>query len=759
MNSLSNAQKAGDYQLNKKRGILKLIPKKDKNPCFLQNWRPISLLNTDYKLIAHILANRLQHVLPEIVSQNQNGYLRERYIGYNIRTIIDIIDNATLNNQPCLIAFLDFEKAFDRIDWKFIKKSLTFFNFGKNFKNWIKIMYNDVSSCTLNNGYSSTFFPIKRGVRQGCPLSALLFILCVELLSIHIEYNNNIKGVSINQNEQKLTQLADDTTLFLKDVSSLRYALEALDNFQKISGLKLNRSKTEVLALGSHDNLKQLKLKIVGNTCSLGIWYSKSLDDIILNNHLKKLEDIKTLFNTWKRRKLTLYGKATVIKTLAIPKLNHVIANLATPEWFSEGIQKLIIDFIWDGKPPKIKTSVIRNTIQRGGLKIPDVELHIKSQKISWIKRMLKQNLQASWMQLLCTTLPEMKLTDMLKCSINPNDIAVDIPTFYKQILADWYEIKASPKSAFDVRREIIWYNKYIQINGNCVFQKSLYDKGIITLHNLLLENGTFMSYEQFIEKYNVRLNFLKYMALIDAIPQKWKSIVKTQNIPHSALNNQEVPHMKVGMNMKDIRQVKTCEIYSSLLSSIETNPPCVDAWSKRISTVLTENDWKKIFSLPKLTTLETKVLNVQYKILHRCYATDSKIAKWNKNKNPICPKCKLKANIVHNFFFCNEIKTFWCRFEQWYFENFNTENIHLSLEDVIFGKYNGCDNECLNHALLYAKFYIHKQYILGKTVAFENYQSFYNFVLECEKQRYIMNNKIDTFNKKFIKCKLLSRI
>ena len=107
---------------------------------------------------------------------------------------------------------------------------------------------------------------------------------------------------------------------------------------------------------------------------------------------------------------------------------------------------------------------------------------------------MLKQNLQASWMQLLCTTLPEMKLTDMLKCSINPNDIAVDIPTFYKQILADWYEIKASPKSAFDVRREIIWYNKYIQINGNCVFQKSLYDKGIITLHNLLLENGTFMS-------------------------------------------------------------------------------------------------------------------------------------------------------------------------------------------------------------------------------------------------------------------------
>ena len=79
-----------------------------------------------------------------------------------------------------------------------------------------------------------------------------------------------------------------------------------------------------------------------------------------------------------------------------------------------------------------------------------------------------------------------------------------------------------------------------------------------------------------------------------------------------------------------------------------------------------------------------------------------------------------------------------------------------MSVEDVIFGKYNGCDNDCLNHAILYAKFYIHKQYIQGKTVAFENYRYFYNFVLECEKQRYTMKNKIDSFNKRFKKCNLL---
>ena len=249
------------------------------------------------------------------------------------------------------------------------------------------------------------------------------------------------------------------------------------------------------------------------------------------------------------------------------------------------------------------------------------------------------QNSKASWMQLLYTTLPKMRLDDILKCSINPNDIILDIPSFYRQILVAWYELRSSPNSALDVRREIIWYNKNIQINGTCLFQKSLYDKGICLLNDLLHENGAFMSYEQFLEKYNVKLNFLKYIALIDAIPQRWKAILKTQVIPCNVVNNQEAPHLKIGMNMKDIRQVKTCEIYLSLLSNIETNPPCIVAWSKRMPRAITENDWKKIFLLPKLTTLETKVLNVQYKILHHCYATDSKISKWNKNKKPICTK------------------------------------------------------------------------------------------------------------------------
>ena len=172
-----------ELSIEQRRGILKLILKKDKNPCFLKNWRPISLLNSDYKIIAQIFAIRLQKVLPTLIGETQNGYIKGRFIGYNIRTIIDIINYTNIKNKDCLIAFLDFEKAFDSIDWKFLNNTLTAFNFGPFFKDIIKTMYTNVTSCVINNGYSSEFIPIQRGIRQGCPLSALLFILAVEPLA------------------------------------------------------------------------------------------------------------------------------------------------------------------------------------------------------------------------------------------------------------------------------------------------------------------------------------------------------------------------------------------------------------------------------------------------------------------------------------------------------------------------------------------------------------------------------------------------
>ena len=119
---------------------------------FLKNWRPIHLLNTDYKIVAKVLANRLKNVLHHLISHCQTGFLKGRFIGENIRLALDIIDFTNLNNIPGFMVLLDFEKAFDNLNWSFIDKCLSLYNFGYSFRKWFAILYSSPMACLCNNG-------------------------------------------------------------------------------------------------------------------------------------------------------------------------------------------------------------------------------------------------------------------------------------------------------------------------------------------------------------------------------------------------------------------------------------------------------------------------------------------------------------------------------------------------------------------------------------------------------------------------------
>ena len=119
IDSFNYAFKCGRLSIVQRRSILSIIPKKQKDIRYLKNWRPLSLLNTDYKILTKALATRLQCVLDEVISPDQNGYIKNRFIGENIRTIADVIELANKTNETGLIALLDFEKAFDTVNWLF----------------------------------------------------------------------------------------------------------------------------------------------------------------------------------------------------------------------------------------------------------------------------------------------------------------------------------------------------------------------------------------------------------------------------------------------------------------------------------------------------------------------------------------------------------------------------------------------------------------------------------------------------------------
>ena len=363
IDSFNYAFKSGSLSISQRRGIISLIPKKFKDKTILENLRPISLLNVDYKILTKTIAKRLEKVLPNIINIDQTGYVKGRYIGENIRLIQDVIHFTNLTNQKGIAIFLDFKKAFDSVEWSYLNAALELFNFGPDILNWIKIIYNDVSNCVVNNGHGSTFFHLQRGVRQGCPLSGILFVLGIELFARALKNKASVKGIRVDDHEIKIAQYADDTTVFVRDMESVLELLDFLSGeFSSLSGLEINTSKTEAMWLGQWKNnqdtpfaFKWPKEPIL----SLGVFFSHNQTDADELNFGAKIRDLENSLHTWKRRKLTLYGKINIVKTLGLSKLIFNASVLYIPHHYIEQINKITFNFIWDGKPAKIKRKTL----------------------------------------------------------------------------------------------------------------------------------------------------------------------------------------------------------------------------------------------------------------------------------------------------------------------------------------------------------------------------------------------------------------
>ena len=229
--SFNQTYTIGYLSVSQRQGVITCLPKEGKSKCYLKIWRPISLLNVDYKSCASAIALRFKKILTYLISDTQMGFMKERFIGECTRLICDIIEKCDESNIPGVLILLDFEKAFDSVEWNFICKSLEFLGFGPSIIHWFETFYQNSESCVLNNGHLSRHFKVERGDRQGDrqgdPLSPYLFILSVELFNAAIKFHPNINGIKIDDSEFLISLYADDSTLILEDdTQSLNHALE-----------------------------------------------------------------------------------------------------------------------------------------------------------------------------------------------------------------------------------------------------------------------------------------------------------------------------------------------------------------------------------------------------------------------------------------------------------------------------------------------------------------------------------------------------
>ena len=171
--SLNYAFKYGELSNSQKQAVITLVEKKGKDKRQMKNWRPISLINVDAKIASKILAKRLENVPPEIIHFDQSAFVKGRTIFDAIRTIDDVIEHTMNRDISGILMAIDFEKAFDSLNFNFLIRALHAFNFGPSFIQRVRVLYNKVSSCVMYNGFTTGPFSLSREVRQGDPLSPL----------------------------------------------------------------------------------------------------------------------------------------------------------------------------------------------------------------------------------------------------------------------------------------------------------------------------------------------------------------------------------------------------------------------------------------------------------------------------------------------------------------------------------------------------------------------------------------------------------
>ena len=683
---------AGEMSFSQKQSVIRLIPKKGKDLALVKNWRPISLMNVDAKLLSKALTFRLEKHLYKLTSKEQTAFVKGRLLQDNIHSIGQAITYAVKNKRAAQIFSIDFKKAFDSLEHSYLWEVLRSMNIGETFIGMVKTLYCRAESTVMNNGVATGYFPLERAARQGDPISPTLFILALEpLLRVLKE---EIKGIPTPKGVFKLSAYADDVTVGLGELDDVDNVIKLLSKFGRFSGLKINIDKCEIMSL----NGKITANKDIKETSCIkitGVYFgnSKNIRDIEKLNFDPVIQSIRSKLNLWKMRSLTLIGKITVIKAHALSQLQFLASSVRTPDWAIEETAELIYRFVWNGKSRMNKLKASKEW-KAGGINLPRIVHLCKAARVKMTLRACEMEEVFLWAANFVHEIRKVGGTSVLHPQTNLFELKKrHLPMFVLQQIEDWHFLQKilDPK-----------WSKEITIHSPVCFNNAIKAPGPVRSKKpkvletpLLWKSGATTVGHWFDSRAErVKWQTAKDKGLSNVAIFEWQKVYKALRIANIKLRNDTrtviesnpsfTPYFHTKNGDISLSNITQKRILYEIAQTVEYVP---NGTQMKIQEELglEESDLTLAFKKFRTDNPCTRKQEFQFKLLSGLVYTNKQYKVFGHKSSSNCTFCnKEKQDFVHTYIKCPEVISFRRKIaEKWLGEAMDQKRWFLGCSDT----------------------------------------------------------------------------
>ncbi|CAI5656797.1 unnamed protein product [Oreochromis niloticus] len=650
--------KRGSLPQTLRQASISLLHKEGKDPTCCGSYRPISLLNVDFKILSKLLATRLERVLPSIISDEQTGFIKGRHSFFNIRSLLNIIYSKNHSTVPEVVISLDAEKAFDRVEWGYLFAVLKKFGFGDSFISWIHLLYTTPLASVCTNNVNSEYFTLSRGTRQGCPLSPLLFTLAIEPLSVALRTSPLFQGVIRGGTEYRVALYADDLLLYVTNPTiHLSSIMKILLNFGSFSGYKINIQKSECFSINpAAQELRQTDLNFHLASSGfryLGVHITTSFKALRTANFNPLLTYVRLAFQRWANLPVSLLGRINIIKMTILPKFLYLFQSipLFLPKSFFKSVNRMFSSFIWANKTPRISMTSLQQGKLSGGLALPNLMFYYWAANIQKYTYWLNGP-QAAWCCLEAQSCFSSSLSALLFSSLPVSLLQfTDNPVLIGS-LKIWYQFRRHFNS--------VSASALTPICNNHLFPPSLVDSSFC----IWARKGIKCFYDLF--KDNIFLSFSDLCSLYDLPSYHLFRYFQIRHCASSILP--EFPSQPLKPWWEDLFQLKPhskaliSQIYTLVMASgnYSTNK-IASSWEQELGLQFVEGYWDKVIDKIHSSASCARLSLIQFKTVYRLHFSRSRLSKIYPGIPDLCNRCNTSpCDLTHMFFACSSLQLYW---------------------------------------------------------------------------------------------------